>query len=62
MVKSVILPVQVSAEEMFSYQACENARVQDRDVKEFWTQEVISKKETTEVKVEGQHITESQVG
>ena len=57
-----ILPAQVSAEETFSYQACENARVKDEDLEEFWTQEVISKDETTEVKIEGQHITETPVG
>ena len=57
-----ILPVQVSAEETFSHQACENACVKDEDLEEFWKLEGISKDETTEVKVEGQHITETQVG
>ena len=56
------LPVQVSAEETFSYQACENARVKDEDAEEFCTQEVLSKNETTEVKLEGRHITDAQVG
>ena len=57
-----ILPAQMSTEETFRYQGCENAPVKDEDLEEFWTQEVISKDETTEVKLEGQHITETQVG
>ena len=56
-----ILPFQVSAEETFSYHACENARVKDEVAEEFWTQEVVSKNETTEVKLEGRHITDPQV-
>ena len=46
---------------MFRNQTYENVPVKDEYGEEFWTQEVITKDESTEVKLEGQHHTETQV-
>ena len=52
---------QASAGEAFSRQTHENALVKDEHAKEFLIQEVITKDEATEVKLEDLHITETQV-
>ena len=61
MVYIAVLPAQASAEETFGNQTPENARVKAEDVEEYWTQKVISKDETTEVKSENSLNTEAQV-
>ena len=61
MVYIALLPEQISGEETITFQTCENARVKDEDVEQFWTRELSSENNTGEVKLEGQHITETQV-
>ena len=52
---------QGTAGEAFSCQTHENAQVKDELTEEFWTQEVITKCGSTEVKLEDLHATETQV-